>query len=546
MKKLPLEEVLAGAGRLYSMPVTALEVMRLTDEPKIDTRALRDCIQVDPALTAKLLRVVNSSLYGLSGEVADLNQALALLGVNPLKLLVLGFSLPDNLLDGPSTETLSRYWTQTLSRAIAAREFAKRYWGKQEDEAFLAGLMQGIGQLVLIDLLGDPYTDLLNKLDASHEKTVDQIAELEKIAVGFDHRVLSAALLRQWGLPSRIWHAIQEVVTPKSLADLQPEDAVLAQSLRLAELTMHLVQRKCLNALPDLVEEGNAYCGMSRATLDDIVTGLEPQINQLAEAMTIEVESVYHFREVLLEAQTKMATLSEATVGSLLIAGSELSLNAPDETGEVLLAETRELSASIQEFLNRDQKQTTKRAPELVRDEPADDTAVDSKAIDPNDRAKVKAPHHAKSREGSQRLLKEAARQAEICRAKRRPLALVQMQVDALELISDDDMAIVTFQRWAMTSQWKDELRDASWYALGPDRLATLLPDKDRHAAVTLITSLQDAFLAEFDASIDAGVAAVELPPKGFPAEQLIEAAQRCLDAARDTGAPTVKSIEVY
>ena len=61
--------------------LSEVEVVRLTSEPKIDARAIRDCVQNDPALTAKLLRVVNSSLYGLRGEVSNLNQAIALLGV---------------------------------------------------------------------------------------------------------------------------------------------------------------------------------------------------------------------------------------------------------------------------------------------------------------------------------------------------------------------------------------------------------------------------------------------------------------------------------
>ena len=70
-----------------------MKVLELTDDPRLDTRTLKECIENDPALTGKLLRVVNSSLFGLSREVSDLNQALALLGTKPLKLLVLGFSL---------------------------------------------------------------------------------------------------------------------------------------------------------------------------------------------------------------------------------------------------------------------------------------------------------------------------------------------------------------------------------------------------------------------------------------------------------------------
>ena len=87
----------------------------------VDAQALKDCVAQDPALTCKVLRVVNSSLFGLHRPVADLNQAIGLLGIKPLKLLVLGFNLPDALFAEVAARELQWYWTNTLTRAVAAR-----------------------------------------------------------------------------------------------------------------------------------------------------------------------------------------------------------------------------------------------------------------------------------------------------------------------------------------------------------------------------------------------------------------------------------------
>src|SRR5690606_23398264 len=95
----PLDLIIAKAESLYSLPAVAMEVLKLTEGERVDARALKECIERDPALVVKLLRVVNSSLFGLSSKVENLTQALALLGIKPLKLLVLGFSLPNKLLD---------------------------------------------------------------------------------------------------------------------------------------------------------------------------------------------------------------------------------------------------------------------------------------------------------------------------------------------------------------------------------------------------------------------------------------------------------------
>ena len=104
-----LDRLAAHAEQLYSLPAVAMEVLQLTGNPQVDTRALKECIENDPALTGKILRVVNSSLFALSREISDLNQALALLGTKPLKLLVLGFSLPGGLYAGIEARTLARY-----------------------------------------------------------------------------------------------------------------------------------------------------------------------------------------------------------------------------------------------------------------------------------------------------------------------------------------------------------------------------------------------------------------------------------------------------
>ena len=129
-----------------------MRVLELTESPGVDVRAIKNCIENDPALTSKVLRVVNSSLFGLSREVTDLNQAIALLGINPLKLLVLGFSLPERLLVGMASDVLTKYWRRTLTKAIAARELSELYWRVPGDEAFIAGLLCDLGQLVLFKI----------------------------------------------------------------------------------------------------------------------------------------------------------------------------------------------------------------------------------------------------------------------------------------------------------------------------------------------------------------------------------------------------------
>ena len=133
-----------------------------------------------------------------------------MLGNKPLRLLVLGFSLPDELFAEMAAEQLEWYWRTTLTRAVAARQLATELWHEPGDEAFIAGLMQDIGILALLRELGEPYAKLLSGV--IHQRS--DLAALERDSLGFDHVELSAALMQQWHLPERL---VDAVAAPKQI-----------------------------------------------------------------------------------------------------------------------------------------------------------------------------------------------------------------------------------------------------------------------------------------------------------------------------------------
>ena len=325
---------------LYTRPTVAMELMRLAEETSVDAKALKECVAQDPALTCKVLRVVNSSLFGLHRPVADLNQAIGLLGIKPLKLLVLGFQSARFAVRRSRARELQWYWTNTLTRAVAARLLSEQLWHQPGDEAFIAGLLQDIGILVLLRELGEPYARFLTGV--IDEKC--QLASLEQDTLGFDHLQLSAALLARWQLPQRLVDAIE---TPKRLARLSrmtSPEGDLPQILHLAEMLMQLVGQRRLTVLPDLMEAGRLYRGMTKSKLAELVEGLQPQVDQLADVLSLELAEERNYVQMLVDAQRQMAVLSEEIAG-------EAASSDDDQIYAQLLAHTGELSDAMQSFL---------------------------------------------------------------------------------------------------------------------------------------------------------------------------------------------------
>ena len=303
-----LDHLAARSGQLYSLPGVAMQVLQLTRNPHVDTRALKECIENDPAISSRILRVVNSSLFGLSREVSDLNQALALLGIKPLKLLVLGFSLPSGLFLDVESKTLLWYWKHTLTKAVAGRELSHRLWRIPGDEAFLAGLFQDLGVLLLFQQLGQPYARFLDRA-VSHRL---DLCAMEQRAMGFSHTELSARLLQQWNFPESLCDA---VAWQPSQGESRP---ALAQILHLSELFARLFADGQTSALAELLETGRRYCHHLDQQLEPLVLEVELKVNELADIFSLALPDGLEYRDVLAEAHRQMAQVATQAAEDLL------------------------------------------------------------------------------------------------------------------------------------------------------------------------------------------------------------------------------------
>lgn len=290
-----LDRLVDRAGSLYSLPAVAMDVLELTRLPRADARLMTACVERDPALTSKLLRVVNSSMYGLSREVTDLNQAVALLGIKPLKLLVLGFSLPVGLFSGLEARTLEQYWKFTLIKAVAARELCHAFWHLEGDEAFIAGLLQDIGVLVLTQELGDPYLDFLHGV----QKERADLRARETTTLGFDHIAVSTHLLVQWRLPAVLIEAIAAEPQLQTLAQRTAEDSPLPQILHLATLVAAILAEGRDACMGELLVAADRYRAIRVEQIDGLLGRLQERVQVMAQVFSVAWEQRDSYRTMM-------------------------------------------------------------------------------------------------------------------------------------------------------------------------------------------------------------------------------------------------------
>lgn len=207
MDKPSLETVLA-CPKLPTLPAVAVKVLELTQHTDVKLAELAQVIQNDQALAAKVLRTINSSYYGLNKPCADIRQALAYLGLNAVKSLVLGFSLAqavDGGGDSDVTFDFIDYWRRGIYSAAAAKHIARRSRRVDPDEAFLGALMQDIGMVALYRAMGDSYLIVMDLAEGDHRR----LPACESRSLDFDHAIVGGEMARRWKLPPQLVAAIK-------------------------------------------------------------------------------------------------------------------------------------------------------------------------------------------------------------------------------------------------------------------------------------------------------------------------------------------------
>lgn len=196
---------------LPALPATAAQILQLAADPRANARQLADIIEQDPGLSAQVLRYANSSLYGYSGKIKNLQTAIArVLGFEFVLNMALGFSIGKSLRvpqDGPFG--LDAFWKHSVYAGRLVEELAVKLPRKQaipRGTAYLAGLLQNLGRLVLGHTF-QPEFFILNRFAQANPDM--PTCELERHVLGVTHDQIGAWLMEAWGLPQELIIAVR-------------------------------------------------------------------------------------------------------------------------------------------------------------------------------------------------------------------------------------------------------------------------------------------------------------------------------------------------
>jgi HD-like signal output (HDOD) protein len=208
---------------LVSPPNTYLQLMDLLNDPDSSIDDISAVINTDPALTTRLLKIVNSPFYGFPSQINTISRAITIVGTRELIQLVLATTvierfngIPDDLID------MNVFWKHSLASAVTAKLLAKQAGQRATERFFIAGLLQNIGSLVLYQSMPEIAREAINSAEFGHE--LMHLAEQRLL--GFDHTHIGQALVQKWRLPESLEKVVRFHHTP-SEADKHELDVAI-------------------------------------------------------------------------------------------------------------------------------------------------------------------------------------------------------------------------------------------------------------------------------------------------------------------------------
>lgn len=209
----PVDRMLESVRLLPSIPKALQQIMETLNNPDASVEDVTEPLSKDPALTAKVLRMSNAAHYGLPRQVAAVEEAVFLVGMEAVRTMVIASGLMGSF-NAITGFDMKRFWRLSLLSSVLARDLAKKSGVVNPEYAYTAALMHGLGVLAI----HGAFPDSSVQIDKScTDQSVYQRAKLERNYLGFHHGDIGEKIAVAWHLPEQIGRAIRFYPDPEKL-----------------------------------------------------------------------------------------------------------------------------------------------------------------------------------------------------------------------------------------------------------------------------------------------------------------------------------------
>jgi putative nucleotidyltransferase with HDIG domain len=219
------QKIIEKIDDLPTLPRTVLKITELVNDPKSSAKDLARVITDDQVLTARLLKLVNSSFYGFPERISTVTGAIVLLGFDAIRNLLLTTSVFDLFANHnrKKKQDQEKFWDHSLGCAVGAKVIGNYLRHDKIEELFVSGLLHDIGKIVEMMYLSDEYTKVVTVIDSENIL----MTAAENKVLGYNHAEVGKLLAEKWNLPAKLVQVIAYHHQPANASSFAMEAAIV-------------------------------------------------------------------------------------------------------------------------------------------------------------------------------------------------------------------------------------------------------------------------------------------------------------------------------
>jgi HD-like signal output (HDOD) protein len=282
-KPVTVEYIVEQTNTLYSLPLFYDRLNEAINHPRSSLADIGRVISEDQGLTARLLKLANSPLFGYHANIDSITKALTLIGIQQLRDLALAVSVMGSFSDiRDDVLPIKPFWKHNIACGIISRSIAFYRREANQERYFVSGMLHDVGKLVMCGVI----PDIVREMQQERHNSRGLYYDIEQKYLGFDHGAVGSALLEKWKIPPNIYEPIACHHNHHAAAKYPVETAIL----HLADVICHTMGISQAEEwqVPPLDNGAWRFVDIPVHQLDTIIKLSESQIEETFAVLTEE------------------------------------------------------------------------------------------------------------------------------------------------------------------------------------------------------------------------------------------------------------------